>query len=176
MHKFEVELALDAVAKARAEWAAANLKFRSNVDFVMTRLIYEAAVNRMSAQQVSKHAGLSVSQVRHLMRKNGLFEKTGKMLLSEQAAAALASNAALMGVEPHEMDLTSPLAYLPMGSELRKKFLETQISQVTEVDTPPTAKEVLDYFADHPEDLSDIPRRGSEDLLDGWTAYVARYA
>jgi hypothetical protein len=39
----------------------------------------------------------------------------------------------------------------------------------------PNARAVLDYFAQHPEDLADIPRMGSEWLLADWDAYVTRH-
>jgi hypothetical protein len=58
------------------------------------------------------------------MRNSGLDPRQGKSLLAKTAAEHLQENAALMGIEPHEMDLMSPLAYLPMGQELRA-ILET---------------------------------------------------
>jgi hypothetical protein len=125
MKPFGVTLAFEALAEAKAEWDKARTQFDSDVEFVMTRLLHEAAANYMSVEQVAKATGLTPKKVRALMRKVGLDPKAGKRLLSAQAADALRDNAALLGIEPHEMDLTSPLAYLPMGSELRQRILET---------------------------------------------------
>lgn len=124
MDKFGVELSLEAVAQAKKEWATAITKFNADVEFVMTRLIHEAARNRMSAEQIAKASGLTAKRVRLLMRNSGLDPRQGKLLLSKIAAEHLQDNAALMGVAPHEVDLMSPLAYLPMGRELRD-VLET---------------------------------------------------
>jgi len=56
------------------------------------------------------------------MRLAGLNPKMGKTLLAESASKALTENAMLMGVDPEKMDLTSPLAYLPMGNELKQRL------------------------------------------------------
>lgn len=128
MKKFDVIIALEGIAEARYKWNSAWLKFDSEVGYVIKRLLNEAAVNFMSAEEVARYSGLTVKRVRQLMRDNGLNPKTGKTLLAKQAAETLANNAALLGIEPHEMDLMSPLAYLPIGSDL-KKFLETPAMQ-----------------------------------------------
>lgn len=125
MHKFGVQLGLEAVAAARNEWTQALRKFEADVEYVMTRLINEAAINYMSAEDVAKHSGLTVKRVRLLMRNNGLDPKRAKRLLAKKAAETLAENAALLGVEVQDMDLMSPLAYLPAGSILKERFLET---------------------------------------------------
>jgi hypothetical protein len=128
MKMFDVQIALEGIAEARSKWDTALRKFNADVEFLMARLLNEAAVNHMSVEQVAKASGLTAKRVRVMMRAHGLDPKKGKRLLANHAAQALAENAALLGVEPHEMDLTSPLAYLPMGSDL-KKFLETETSQ-----------------------------------------------
>jgi hypothetical protein len=124
VQKFDVQIALEGIAEAKTKWTRAFADFNAGVETAMTRLIHEAAANFMSAEEVAKHSGLTVKRVRILMRAAGLDPKHGKRLLSKNAATALAENAALLGIQPHEMDLTSPLAYLPMGSEMRE-FLET---------------------------------------------------
>lgn len=134
MKKFEIILALEQVAAARKKWNQAERKFRSDLGSVMRRLILEAAHNRMSAEDVGRNSGYSAREIRRMMRDSGLDPKKGKTLLAKQSADALAENAALLGVDPHEMDLTSPLAYLPMGSELRR-FLETSRVTGEDVDT-----------------------------------------
>lgn len=131
--KFEVQLALEAVADARKTWGVATAKFNSDVDLLFARLLNEAAVNKMSVNEVGKAAGMTTVKVRALMRRHGLNPKTGRNLLAAQAAETLAENSALLGVEPHEFDLMSPLAYLPMGSDLRK-FLETNRMDADDLD------------------------------------------
>lgn len=125
MQKFDVQIALEGIAEAKAEWATAITKFNADVEAVMQRLLHGAAVNYMSAEEVAKASGLTIKRVRVLMREAGLNPRDGKRLLAKKAAETLAENAALLGIEPHEMDLMSPLAYLPMGESL-KKFLETE--------------------------------------------------
>lgn len=124
MKFYDVQIALEGIAEARTAWDRGLRKFNSDVEYLMARLLNEAAVNHMSVEQVAKASGLTAKRVRSLMRAHGLNPKQGKRMLANHAAEALASNAALLGIEPNEMDLMSPLAYLPMGSDL-KKFLET---------------------------------------------------
>lgn len=132
MDKFGIQLALAAIKDAREAWAAAQITFQANVDIAMTRLLHEAAVNRMSVDQIVQASGFSAEQVRRMMRQRGLDPKMGRVMLSKQAAAALEENSALLGIDPLHLDLMSPLAYLPMGQDLRK-FLETN-QGVTEVE------------------------------------------
>lgn len=133
MHKFEVLLALEAVRDARKQWGTAQAKFNADVELLFSRLLNEAAVNKMSVAAVGEAAGMTATKVRALMRKHGLNPKTGRNLLAAQAARALEENSALLGVEPHEFDLTSPLAYLPMGDSLRR-FLETNRLDESDLD------------------------------------------
>lgn len=133
MQKFDVQIALEGIHEARHKWGVAQREFQKNLDMVMSRLIHEAAANYMSVVEVSRVSGMTTHRVRGIMRQNGLNPHSNKTLLAEQAAKALAVNAELMGVKPHEMDLTSPLAYLPMGSELRQQLTDKTVSQVHEV-------------------------------------------
>lgn len=121
MEKFGVQLELEALAKVIKEWAAAIKQHQSDVDTVMSRLLHEAAANRMSPEQVARSLGSTPTRVRALMRRHGLNPKMGKNLLERTAAQALHENAALLGIEPREMDLLSPLAYLPMGEAMRER-------------------------------------------------------
>lgn len=133
MRKFDVQIALEGIREAQGKWQKAVLTFNSDVDYAITRLLHEAAVNYMSVDQVAHASGMTAKRVRLLMRKAGLDPKSGKRLLAKQAAEALAENSALLGIEPHEMDLTSPLAYLPMGSELKQQLLDARVARVTEL-------------------------------------------
>lgn len=154
MQKFEVEIHLARLAEARAELNRRVREFNDNSDRALKRLIHEAAANRMSAQEVGKHAGMSTAAVKTKMKKFDLNPSKGKSLLSKQAAETLASNAELLGIEPHEIDLMSPLAYLPAGKDL---FPET-VSKVTEVeDAPfgPRAQAMVDKLDDAGVDPQD---------------------
>lgn len=133
MQKFDVVIALEGVAEAKAAVAKGVTKANSDIAYVMSRLIHEAARNFMSAEEVAKASGFTVKRVRQMMRDAGLDPKKGKRLLSKTAAEALANNAALMGIEPHEMDLMSPLAYLPMGEKMKRELQDKTVSQVHEV-------------------------------------------
>jgi len=119
MDKIGVETSLRAVRSARGKWNQARREFDKNVDLIMARLLHEAAANMMSVHDVSMASGLTTKRVRALMRALGMNPHSGKKLLADQAAKALHENAELMGVNPREFDLMSPLAYLPMGKELR---------------------------------------------------------
>ena len=88
MQKFDVQIALEGVAEARTKWLAAKAKFDSDVEYILLRLIREAAHNYMSAEEFAKHSGLTVKRVRVLMRAAGLDPKMGKRLLSKKAAEA----------------------------------------------------------------------------------------
>lgn len=143
MKKFEVQVTLEGIAEARAAWATANAKFNADVEFLMNRLINEAAANFMSAEEVAKASGLTVKRVKTMMRERGLDPKRGKQLLAKQAAEALAENSALLGIEPHEMDLMSPLAYLPMGDQMREALRPKGVTEI-----PETREEKIDRLAD----------------------------
>lgn len=130
MQKFDVQFALEGVAEARAAWAKAKRKFDADVNTVMRRLLHEAAANYMSVEEVARPSGYNTTQIRSMMRINGMDPRDGKTLLAKHAADALASNAELLGIEPHEMDLMSPLAYLPAGEKLRRELQDRTVSQV----------------------------------------------
>lgn len=137
MQRFDVVIALEGIREARVKWHEANMKFHADVETLMSRLLNEAAVNFMSAEEVAKASGITVKRIRQAMRDRGLNPKSGKRLLSKQAAEALANNSALMGIEPHEMDLMSPLAYLPMGEKMKRELQDKTVSQVHEVSGNP---------------------------------------
>lgn len=143
MQKFDVQIALEGVRDARGKWSRAQREFQTNVDKVLNRLIHEAAACYMSVEEFAKASGLSPKRVRDIMRHNGLSPSSGKTLLAKQAAEALATNSALLGIAPHEMDLMSPLAYLPMGTEMRQALTDKTVSGVTEVDEDDEGPEQL---------------------------------
>lgn len=146
MQKFDVQIALERVQEARAAWGSANRDFQSAVDKIMGRLLHEAARNFMSVDEVVKASGMTRHRVRELMRKNNLNPRDGKRMLAKSAAKALNENAELLGINPFEMDLMSPLAYLPMGQELRQALTDKTTSKVTELpDDEPDPTLTLDW-------------------------------
>lgn len=133
MRKFDVQIALEKVAEMRAKWATSKREFDASVNQIMRRLLHEAAHNYMSAEEVASASGLKVAQVRSMMRLNGLDPRNGKTLLAKHAAKALEENADLLGISVHDMDLMSPLAYLPMGEQLKQQLLDARVAQVHEL-------------------------------------------
>lgn len=103
----------------KQEWKYANSRFKDSVEFVHKRLLYEAVSARIGERDVAKAMRVPVSEVRRQMRALGLNPRRGQRLLSQQASDALHKNAKLMGIDPSAISLTSPLAYLPGGSQLR---------------------------------------------------------
>lgn len=133
MKKFDVIIALESVQSAKREWAAGVTMFNASVDTLMSRLLHEAAANYMSPEEVARASGFTPKRVRQMMRDRGLNPRDGKTVLNQKASEALANNAALLGIEPSEMDLMSPLAYLPMGEKMKRELQDKTVSQVHEV-------------------------------------------
>lgn len=133
MKKAGIIEALLRVRVAKAQWAVAQTKFNSDTEAIMSRLLHEAAAARMSPEEVANYSGFTAKRIRMIMRIIGLNPRDGKNLLSKKAAEALADNAALLGIEPSEMDLMSPLAYLPMGPEMKRELQAKAVSQVASV-------------------------------------------
>jgi len=148
MQKLNVQLALESVREARTQWSKANTEFNSGLMEALRFLLHEAVRNYMSPEEVARHSGLTTKRVRILMREYGLNPRDGKRVLSNAAAKALAENAELLGIDPSEMDLTSPLAYLPMGKHLRDTLREQTISRVIEIPDFTLAREALDRLVD----------------------------
>lgn len=133
MKRIDVEHALNAVQVAERTWLEARAEFNTGLTYTMHRLLHEAAHNFMSVEDIAKISGWSLKRVRTTMRSIGLDPRDGVRLLSRKAAEALANNTALMGIEPSEMDLTSPLAYLPMGDKMKRELQAKTVSQVDEI-------------------------------------------
>lgn len=124
---------LSRLRKAREAWGKGRTEFFAAYDVSLTRLIHEAVANRMGAAQVAEALGVGPSTIRTKMRSLGYDPRAGKRLLNQMAAEALANNSALLDIDPSEMDLMSPLAYLPMGSALKDELRNARALQ-TQVD------------------------------------------
>lgn len=131
MQKVDVIRALNAVAKAKRQFAEVQTRFQSDLDTTMRWLLHEAAADYMSVEDVAKQSDFSPARIRSFMRKFGLNPKSGKHLLARTASDALHSNADLLGIDPRQMDLMSPLAYLPMGAQMRQALTDGRIKGVT---------------------------------------------
>lgn len=175
MNRQDVTTNLVRIRQARRAWTTAKAKFDSDVDAALLRLVHEAAANFMSAEEVSRYSGFTVRRVREVMRQAGLTGR-GKRLLAKQAATTLAENAIVLGIEPKDMDLMSPLAYLPAGSELRKGAEANGVSNVAAEfpETPDPVERVSDYLRDNAywwdsgadDDVPfDVTRRVAQDIV-----------
>lgn len=133
MNKTDVQHALNAVQVAERSWLDARTEFNIGVSNVMRVLLHEAARNYMSVEEIASVVGWSPKRVRTAMRLVGLDPRDGIRLLSQKAAEALANNASLMAIDPSEMDLLSPLAYLPMGDKMKRELQERTVSRVDEI-------------------------------------------
>lgn len=134
MKKLEVFSFLNQIKEAREARSKAVQDLSIAISEMMRLLIHEGLAQFMSPEQIASESGHPVKYVRELMRTMDLDPKSGRTTLSKKAAEALNTNAALMGIDPADFDLTSPLAYLPMGSVLKRQLTDARTSQVTEGD------------------------------------------
>lgn len=126
MKPFEIQMTLERIRDARRAATEAHSDINAQARRSMRRLLIEAATNRMSVDEVAKYSGYPKARIREMMRNEGLDPKWSKTLLAAAAAEALAENAELLGIDPVDMDLTSPLAYLPAGDQLRRAVETTR--------------------------------------------------
>lgn len=133
MNRAEIVKAFNQIRDTRRQWREGVKEFEASTKPLLSRLLHEALVYYMSLNDIGEMAGLTPRQVRLLLKVNDLDPWSSKTLLSKKAAEALTTNAALMGVNPNEMDLMSPLAYLPMGSQMRADIAARGVSQVHEI-------------------------------------------
>lgn len=179
MEKHDVQKSLAQIGLAERQWKQAQRKFNADVALMMKRLLHEAARNRMSVEEVARFSGMSPRRVRTLMRLHGLDPRSGKNLLAETAAKALNENAALLGVKPDEIDLMSPLAYLPMGEQMRRELQEKTVSKVVELDEfgfPETKTDLVTMDLERAADnlLQLIRRGGARITIEGEDDYEVR--
>lgn len=134
MKKLEVLSHLNQIREAREARSKAVQDLSIAISEMMRLLIHEGLAQFMSPEQIASESGHPAKYVRDLMRTMDLNPKSGRTVLSRKAAEALNTNAALMGIDPSDFDLTSPLAYLPMGSVLKRELTDARTSQVDEAD------------------------------------------
>ena len=124
LHPDRLKEQFEKAREAKEEMDLAVLDFNAQWNTFMSRLLYEALAQRMSVAQIAAASGVSERVIRSMLRDRGLNPSASKRTLAGQAADALHANAALLGIEPREMNLMSPLAYLPMGEKMRKELEE----------------------------------------------------
>lgn len=132
MNKFDVVIALEKLRDQRREWYAAHAEFRKGHDTVLKVLLLHAAKNKMSVADIAHVLSISRGDVRKRMKALGLNQRDGIRLMAEHAAKALAENTELLGVDVHQI-MTSPLAYLPMGDQMRRELEMKTAPPVTEI-------------------------------------------
>lgn len=169
MNKSEIITALTRVSEAKEAHAARISEYQSGLNAVMRRLLHEAMAARMSPEEVGRLSGFTTKQIRARMKVIGLSPSNGKTVLSQKAAEALANNAALLGIEPSEMDLMSPLAYLPMGEQMKRQLQDQTVSQVHEVESEVSGNAALKSL------LADLRREYPAPSLSAEREYVDRY-
>jgi hypothetical protein len=153
--KADIIAHLEDLSTARIAWGTARTKFFSDYEAILTRLLHEAAAALMNPSEIGTALRLPPSAVRKAMRNRGL-DGRNRTALSKQASEALANNAALLGIEPRDMDLMSPLAYLPMGSEMKRALQDKAVSQVRSVDEAEEDAEDIAHYAELAERYHDM--------------------
>lgn len=141
-----------------------------DLDSARKRLIFEGIHNFMSVEQMAAELGLTPTRVRALMRKFGINPRLGRRTLADMASKALQSNAELLGIKPWQMDLTSPLAYLPAGGRLKQAVQEAGITRVTEEPEDPEfegAEQLAERLTDAGLSLSDAIQWVNEVIATG---------
>lgn len=119
MERHAVLAEMNRIREATAQWTEARKNFNADVDKMLDRLILEAAQHRFSVTDLAGALGLTPRATRALMRAKGINPKYSSLFLSHHASRTLQANAEILGVDPSEIDLLSPLAYLPAGSKLK---------------------------------------------------------
>lgn len=170
MKKLEVFSYLNQIREAREARSKAVQDLSIAISEMMRLLIHEGLAQYMSPEQIAAESGHPVKYVRDLMRTMDLNPKSGRTVLSRKAAEALNTNAALMGIDPSDFDLTSPLAYLPMGSVLKRQLTEARTSQVDEAEVSGNA------LTDRLKTLiAELRSEHSVPMSDADTTYWERY-
>lgn len=127
MEKHDTIRFLNLIRTGKKKWTEGLAVFNAEAEEAMKRLIHEGVNNLMTPDMIAAESGYTPQKVRRMMREFGLDPQRGLWDLSKSAAKALVTNAELMGIKPWQMDLTSPLAYLPMGSQMREKLERSSV-------------------------------------------------
>lgn len=126
----EISRRLRVVGDADHEWRKARTAYETDRDRVLKRLLHEAVAARFSVEKIARDLRLGVKPAITLLRKYkliGVRSGTPRPLLADKASGALQHNAELLGINPSEFDLTSPLAYLPMGADLKARLIHDRM-------------------------------------------------
>lgn len=134
MNKPEIIELMNRMRNANARFDALRKAHNADEVAALKRLVLEGAAQYMSAEQMAEETGATVRRIRIVMRVLNLDPRRKPSVLSKHAATVLEENATLLGIEPAEMDFMSPLAYLPMGEEMRKQINAQAAQGVTEIE------------------------------------------
>lgn len=130
MDRVDVLSHLSKIRHARKEVERVRREVNCAADTLIPRLLHEAAREMMSLREVADALGVSVKRVRVLMREAGMNPTVGAQLRASHAVKALRENAALLGVDPREIDIMSPLQYLPGGQGLKTEIAVAEMGQI----------------------------------------------
>lgn len=120
MNRAETRDALDEFGAAREKWLEAIATYKQDSDYAIRVLLLQSSRLYLSVEEVSRRTGLPARRVRKIMRESGLNPYAGGRALSQAASDALIENSEKLGVDVTEMDLMSPLAYLPAGDKISR--------------------------------------------------------
>lgn len=162
MNLAEVNAAFREIGKAKAEWAKSITAFNADVEVLMRRLLVEAAANRMAFENIVATTGMSSKRVRVLMKTANLDPRKTPTFLAKQASRILQRNAEILKIDPSQMDLMSPLAYLPAGKELENAVQE----EVDSVSQDARAGIINDFVQRASVACGRLTGRGLEDIID----------
>lgn len=126
MNRYDVTMLAERLREHQDAWREAARTQRETAEEITKRLLFAGAANRMGINEMASLLGMSTKDVRVRMRRYGLNPSHNRTLLAASAASALAANAEALGLDPTEVDLTSPLAYLPMGEKLLAELRDAQ--------------------------------------------------
>ncbi len=128
MTHHEVTAALEHLRAAESEWLTARAKYNSDSEALLSALLLRGLEVRLSPEDIGRASGIGATAMRRRVRALGLNTRRGAAALSREASETLRENAALLGIAPEDVDLLSPLAYLPAGPALRM-FPETSVTE-----------------------------------------------
>jgi len=118
----QIRSGLRQIGQARAAWHEGITNFRASVEGITDRFLVEAARDRIAVHEVARLLGVRPAWVRSRMRDIGFETGRSEAALSRQAHAIIERNAEILGIDIKDIDLTSPLAYLPAGKDLLKQI------------------------------------------------------
>lgn len=119
----EVLSALSDIGTAQLEFHRVAKRYEAERDRALLPLVLEGARLRLSAKRMAAYAGVTQGRIKSILRRTGIDGRNISMV-AEQTEKVLEHNAALLDVDITQIDLMSPLAYIPAGPGLRREGSE----------------------------------------------------